>query len=86
MNKLIIAMMLIFAIAGATAEYDNFLNAHKTTSHFYCKDGMLVNEYFNDVNATKPTYRIIVINNETVDCYEENGFIVIPDLNLRVEE
>ncbi|MDD5549278.1 MAG: hypothetical protein PHI79_06770 [Sulfurovaceae bacterium] len=85
MNKVIAIMMLVAVIVGATVEYDNFLNTHKTTSPFYCKGGALVNEYFNDINATKAGYRIIVINNSTVKCNVEDNFIVIPDLGIRVE-
>lgn len=85
MKKLIVAMMLVFAIAGATVEYYNFLDTHKTTSPFYCKNGVLVNEYFNDVNATKSSYRVVVINNETVVCNVVDGYIDIPNLGIRVK-
>lgn len=86
MKKLIlITLLLLTGCNSATKEYQEFFNAHKTTSRFYCKNGVLVNEYFNDVNATKPSYRIIVINNETVTCNVQDGYIDIPDLGIRVE-
>jgi|WetSurMetagenome_2_1015567.scaffolds.fasta_scaffold246552_3 hypothetical protein len=85
MKKLIlISLLLLTGCNGKTKEYQEFLDTHKTTSHFYCKNSVLVNEYFNDINATKPTYRIIVINNETVVCNIKEGYINIPNLGIKV--
>lgn len=86
MKKLIlITLLLLTGCNSATQEYKEYLDKHKTTSRFYCKNGVLVNEYFNDINATKASYRIIIINNETVTCNVEDNFIVIPDLGIRIE-
>lgn len=86
MKKLILtSLLLLTGCNSATKEYQEFFNAHKTTSHFYCKDGVLVNEYFNDINATKSSYRVIVINNETVVCNVVEGYIDIPNLGIKVK-
>ena len=87
MKKLILtSLLLLTGCNSATQEYRKFLNKNKSTIKFHCKDNSLISEFFVDKNAIKSIYRVVIVNNKTVDCYEENGFIVIPDLNLRVEE
>lgn len=86
MKKLILtSLLLLTGCNSATQEYREFFDTHKTTSPFYCKNGVLVNEYFNDTNATKSSYRIIVINNETVVCNVVDGYIDIPNLGIKVK-
>ena len=86
MKKLILlSLLLLTGCNGKTKEYQEFFDKHKTTSPFYCKGGVLVNEYFNDINATKSSYRVVVINNEIVVCNVRDGYIDIPNLGIRVK-
>lgn len=86
MKKLILIIIIpMIGCQAETKEYRAFYDKHNTTSTFYCSGGSLINEYFIDINATKPSYRNIVINNETVKCNIKEGFLIIPDLNIKVK-
>lgn len=84
MKHIILILALLLTGCSGTNEYQNYLDKYKTSSRFYCKDKVLVNEFIRP-NDTVISYRIPVINNKFVDCNVTDGYIIIPELEIRVE-
>lgn len=84
MRNTIIILALLLTGCNGTDEYRAYLDTYKTSSRFYCKDGKFVNEFIRP-NDTVISYRIPVINNKFVDCNVTDGYILIPELGIRVE-
>lgn len=84
MKTILIILALLLTGCNGTAEYRAYLDTYNTSSRFYCKDGKLVNEYIKP-DDTVISYRIPVINNKFVECNITDGYILIPELGIRVE-